>query len=345
MNPAQTLLITGGTGSFGKTMLRRVLDLPEAQAPAKIIIFSRDEEKQFHQRQEFPDPRVEYFIGDIRDRESCHKALKNVTIVIHAAALKQVPTGEFFPSQMVKTNVLGTENMLEAAEAEGVEKFINLSTDKAVYPINAYGMSKALAEKIVMAAAGRNMAAGNGTIFCAVRYGNVMGSRGSVIPLFLRQIEAGDAVTVTDGSMTRFLLRLEQATDLVLHTIERGTQGRMYIRKTPGCTVDVLIEALEMHFHRSLERNVIGVRPGEKIHETLITADELSRHLEEPDRFGEETVTAIRSYFECRMVPDPVVYDKFAEEIPTPGSDFTSQDTELLDPAQTLALIKEAHLL
>jgi len=345
MHPEQTLLITGGTGSFGKTMLRRVLDLPEPKAPGKVIIFSRDEEKQFHQRQEFPDPRVEYFIGDIRDRESCLKALKNVTIVIHAAALKQVPTGEFFPSQMVKTNVLGTENVLEAAETQGVEKFINLSTDKAVYPINAYGMSKALAEKIVMAAAGRNMAAGNGTIFCVVRYGNVMGSRGSVIPLFLRQIEAGDAVTVTDGSMTRFLLRLEQATDLVLHTIERGIQGRMYIRKTPGCTVDVLIEALEMHFRRSLQRNVIGVRPGEKIHETLITADELSRHLEEPDPFGEGSITAIRSYFECRMVPDPVVYDKFAEEIPTPGSDFTSQDTQLLDPGQTLRLIKEAHIL
>ena len=228
MHPEQALLITGGTGSFGKTMLRRVLDLPEAQAPGKVIIFSRDEEKQFHQRQEFPDPRVEYFIGDIRDRESCTKALKDVAIVIHAAALKQVPTGEFFPSQMVKTNVLGTENILEAAEAQSVQKFINLSTDKAVYPINAYGMSKALAEKIVMAAAGKNMASGDGTVFCAVRYGNVMGSRGSVIPLFLRQLEEGDTVTVTDGSMTRFLLRLEQATDLVLHAIEHGSRA--------GCT-------------------------------------------------------------------------------------------------------------
>ena len=191
MHPEQTLLITGGTGSFGKTMLRRVLDLPEAKAPGKVIIFSRDEEKQFHQRQEFPDSRVEYFIGDIRDRESCMKALKNVDIVIHAAALKQVPTGEFFPSQMVKTNVLGTENMLEAAESQGVQKFINLSTDKAVYPINAYGMSKALAEKIVWLPRERTWLDGNGTVFCAVRYGNVMGSRGSVIPLFLEQLEGG----------------------------------------------------------------------------------------------------------------------------------------------------------
>jgi UDP-glucose 4-epimerase len=345
MHPEQTLLITGGTGSFGKTMLRRILDLPEAQAPGKVIIFSRDEEKQFHQRQEFPDPRVEYFIGDIRDRESCIKALKNVAIVIHAAALKQVPTGEFFPSQMVKTNVLGTENMLEAAESQGVEKFINLSTDKAVYPINAYGMSKALAEKIVMASAGKNMASGNGTVFCAVRYGNVMGSRGSVIPLFLKQLENGNTVTVTDGSMTRFLLRLEQATDLVLHTIEKGIQGRMYIRRTPGCTVDVLIEALEIHFGRSIEKTIIGVRPGEKIHETLITADELSRHLEEPDTFSDKTITAVRSYFECQMVPDPVVYDKFAEEIPTPQSDFTSKDTRLLNPEETLQLVKEAGIL
>jgi UDP-glucose 4-epimerase len=147
MHPEQRLLVTGGTGSFGKTMLRRILDLPDTEAPGKVIIFSRDEEKQFHQRQEFPDPRIEYFIGDVRDRESCVKALKNVDIVIHAAALKQVPTGEFFPSQMVKTNVLGTENMLEAAEAQGVQKFINLSTDKAVYPINAYGMSKALGQR------------------------------------------------------------------------------------------------------------------------------------------------------------------------------------------------------
>ena len=239
----------------------------------------------------------------------------------------------------------GTENMLEASQERGVERFINLGTDKAVYPINAYGISKALAEKIVMAAAGKNMTSGDGTIFCAVRYGNVMGSRGSVIPLFLRQIEEGGAVTVTDGSMTRFLLRLEQATDLVLHAIERGAQGRMYIKKTPGCTVDVLIEALEMHFGRALERTVIGVRPGEKIHETLITADELSRHLEEPDTFGEGSITAIRSYFECKMVPDPVVYDKFAEEIPTPGSDFTSKDTQLLDAAETLQLVKQANIL
>jgi UDP-glucose 4-epimerase len=345
MHPEQALLVTGGTGSFGKTMLRRVLDLPEAEAPGKVIIFSRDEEKQFHQRQEFPDTRVEYFIGDVRDRESCVKALKNVDIVIHAAALKQVPTGEFFPSQMVKTNVLGTENMLEAAEAQGVQKFINLSTDKAVYPINAYGMSKALAEKIVAAAAGKNMASGSGTVFCTVRYGNVMGSRGSVIPLFLDQLKEGDTVTLTDGSMTRFLLKLEQATDLVRHAIEHGTQGRMYIRKTPGCTVDVLIEALELHFNRSIEKTIIGVRPGEKIHETLITADELSRNLEEEDAFGTETITAIRSYFECKMVPDPVVYDKFDEQMPAPESDFTSNDTQLLDPAETLQLIKEAGIL
>jgi UDP-glucose 4-epimerase len=345
MHPEQRLLVTGGTGSFGKTMLRRILDLPDTEAPGKVIIFSRDEEKQFHQRQEFPDPRIEYFIGDVRDRESCVKALKNVDIVIHAAALKQVPTGEFFPSQMVKTNVLGTENMLEAAEAQGVQKFINLSTDKAVYPINAYGMSKALAEKIVSAAAGKNMADGSGTVFCTVRYGNVMGSRGSVIPLFLEQLREGDTVTVTDGSMTRFLLKLEEATDLVRHAIEHGSQGRMYIRKTPGCTVDVLIEALELHFHRSIKRTIIGVRPGEKIHETLITADELSRELEEPEALGSKAITAIRSYFECKMVPDAVVYDKFDEKMPTPGGDFTSNDTELLDAAATLQLIKEAGIL
>ena len=345
MHSEQTLLITGGTGSFGKTMLRRVLELTPMEAPGKIIIFSRDEEKQFFQRREFPDPRIEYVIGDIRNRDTCKKVLKKVDVVIHAAALKQVPTGEYFPSEMIKTNVLGTENMVEAAEMRDVKTFINLSTDKAVYPINAYGMTKALAEKVVMATSGKNMANENGTVLCTVRYGNVMGSRGSVIPLFLKQINEGDRITVTNGSMTRFLLKLEQATDLVLHAIEHCTQGRLYVKKTPACTVDVLIEALEIHFDHKIEKTIIGVRPGEKMHETLITADELSRAIEEPDEFDGNTVTTIRSYFECRMVPDPVVYDKFAEKIPTPQRDFTSKDAEQLDARQTLELMKETGIL
>ncbi len=349
MNPSEVLLITGGTGSFGRQFLSSLLALPDEKAPGKVLIFSRDEEKQFHQRHDFPDPRVEYLIGDIRDRERCRQALADVDIVVHAAALKQVPTGEYFPTEMIRTNVMGTENLVLAARANGVKKFVFLSTDKAVYPINAYGMSKAVAEKIILAAAGHNLSNGNGsrngTTFTTVRYGNVMGSRGSVIPLFLKQISQGDGITVTHADMTRFLLKLSQATSLVLYALGHGAQGRLHVRRSPACTLDNLIKAMEVHFGRDLRRNVIGVRPGEKMHETLLTADELARAVETSGRDDGGDIIAIRSYFECKMTPDPVVYDKFLEELPQPKSDFTSEDTRLLNPQETLDLLKEASLL
>ena len=330
-------------------MLSSLLALPDEKAPGKVLIFSRDEEKQFHQRHDFPDPRVEYLIGDIRDRERCLQALADVDIVVHAAALKQVPTGEYFPTEMIRTNVIGTENLVLAARANRVRKFVFLSTDKAVYPINAYGMSKAVAEKIIMATAGHNMSNGNGsrngTTFTTVRYGNVMGSRGSVIPLFLKQISQGEGITVTHGNMTRFLLKLSQATSLVLYAIEHGVQGRLHVRRSPACTLDNLIKAMEIHFDHDLRRNLIGVRPGEKMHETLLTADELTRSIEVNEQSDGDEIIAIRSYFECKMAPDPVVYDKFLEDLPQPKEDFTSKDTRLLNPQETLGLLQEASLL
>jgi UDP-glucose 4-epimerase len=345
VNPSETLVITGGTGSFGKQYLSSLLGAPRQEAPGKILILSRDEEKQFYQRHDFPDPRVEYIIGDIRDRQRCLETLTEVDIAVHAAALKQIPTGEYFPSEIIRTNVLGTENLVHAAETNGVKNFVFLSTDKAVYPINAYGMSKALGEKIILAASGRNMLRGNGTIYTAVRYGNVMGSRGSVIPLFLKQISENNEITVTDDRMTRFLLKLEEATSLVDYAIEHGVQGRLYARKSPACTLGTLIKALEIHFGRKVKRTLIGVRPGEKMHETLLTADELARSSEVRDQAYGGEIVAVRSYFECKMVRVPVVHEKFLEKLPGPQSDFTSRDTRMLDPQETLDLLKEAALL
>ena len=345
MNPNDVMLITGGTGSFGKQFLRMLIGLPRERAPGRILIMSRDEEKQFYQRHDFPDARIEYLVGNIRDAQRCMQAMDGVDIVVHAAALKQVPTGEYFPSEMIRTNVQGMENLISAAEAKGIRKFVFLSTDKAVYPINAYGMSKALAEKILQAAAGRNLAKGNGPLYMAVRYGNVMGSRGSVIPLFLKQISQGDTITVTDASMTRFLLRLSQSTSLVLYTLEHGQQGRLHVRKCPACTLDNLIKALETHFGRKLKRNIIGIRPGEKIHETLLSADELARSIEVTDEFGGGDIVAVRSYFECKMVTDPVVHDRYLDDVPVIESDLTSQDTTMLSAEQVLNLLKKDGLL
>jgi UDP-N-acetylglucosamine 4,6-dehydratase len=345
MNPGQTLLITGGTGSFGKTMLRHILDLPREGTPGKIVILSRDEDKQYAQRHDFPDERIHYVIGDIRDRETCIDVMKQVDIVIHAAALKQVPTGEYFPLEMARTNILGTANLVDAALDSAVSKFIILSTDKAVYPINAYGMSKALAEKILIAAAGQSFINGSRTKFCVVRYGNVIGSRGSVIPLFLKQIQDKGEVTITDGKMTRFLLKLDRAINLVAHVIEKGEQGRVYVKKAPACTVEVLAQALELHYGRRIERRQVGIRPGEKIHETLITADENGRSEDEADTFDNEPITAIRSYFECKMTADADLMARYKEPLSVASVDYTSRDAKQLNPEETLALLRDAGLL
>ncbi|MAF59734.1 MAG: polysaccharide biosynthesis protein [Candidatus Pacebacteria bacterium] len=263
------LLITGGTGSFGNAVLRRFF---KDKSISDITIFSRDELKQHEMRHQFSDPRVRFIVGDVRDRDAVKAAAKGVDYIFHAAALKHVPTGEYFPMELVRTNVLGTDNVLTAAEESGVKKVVVLSTDKAAYPINAMGMTKALAEKLI---ASRARDAKN-TTFCAVRYGNVMASRGSVIPLFVDQIKKGKSVTVTDPNMTRFLISLDDSLDLVELAIKKGKPGNLFIKKAPAATMSDLAQALVNIFGAKNKVKVIGTRAGEKIHETLATAFELA---------------------------------------------------------------------
>ena len=265
------ILITGGTGSFGSTFARRLL---RDFKPARVIIFSRDEKKQHDMRLALSNPLFDFQIGDVRDSDRVRQVMKGVNLVFHAAALKQVPSCEFFPIEAVRTNILGTNNVLQAAIAEGAERFVGLSTDKAVYPINAMGMSKALMEKTIVAA---SRLASNGTTICCVRYGNVMYSRGSVIPLFVDQIRAGKPLTVTHPCMTRFLLPLPVAIDLVLHALTHGDPGDIFVRKSPASTMADLATATKDIFGYNGEIREIGIRHGEKLYETLVTLEELTR--------------------------------------------------------------------
>lgn len=274
----KTILITGGTGSFGSTVLQRLLAL----GAKKVVIFSRDEKKQFDMRNAYQDTRLEFHIGDVRDASSIRRAMQDINLVFHAAALKQVPTGEFFPLELVKTNILGSANTMQAAIDAGVERVVILSTDKAVYPINTMGLSKALMEKIMVAHA---RAARGRTVFCGVRYGNVMYSRGSVIPLFVDQIKQAKPLTVTHKDMTRFMLPLSQSVDLVLYALLYGNQGDLFVRKASACTIEVLAEALREVFHYSGDVQSIGIRGGEKIYETLVSAEELARAEDHGDYF------------------------------------------------------------
>jgi UDP-N-acetylglucosamine 4,6-dehydratase/5-epimerase len=267
----KTLLITGGTGSFGNAVLRRFVDSDLRE----IRIFSRDEKKQDDMRQEFRNPKIKFYIGDVRDFNSINTAMRGVDLVFNAAALKQVPSCEFYPLEATQTNVLGTENMLNAAIANGVKHVIVLSTDKAVYPINAMGMSKALMEKVAVAKA-RSVSNGDTTI-CVTRYGNVMGSRGSVIPLFVGQIKRGQPITVTDPGMTRFMMSLESAVDLVLFAFRNGKGGDTFVQKAPAATIGQLARMLKQLFHAQTEVKVIGTRHGEKKHEALLTREEMLR--------------------------------------------------------------------
>ena len=267
----KVLLITGGTGSFGHTVLKRFLDT----AVNEIRIFSRDEKKQEDMRIALGNDKVKFYIGDVREFDSVSQAMIGVDYVFHAAALKQVPSCEFYPMEAVRTNVLGTENVLNAAIACGVKRLVLLSTDKAVYPINAMGISKAMAEKL-MVAKSRAIAAG-GTVVCATRYGNVMASRGSVIPLFVQQLKAGEALTVTDPGMTRFLMSLEESVDLVLHAFEHGQQGDIFVQKAPASTVGDLAQALKVLLGRENPVRVIGTRHGEKLYETLVCREEMAK--------------------------------------------------------------------
>ncbi len=266
------LLITGGTGSFGNAVLRRFLDT----GISEIRIFSRDEKKQDEQRSAYRSSKIKFYIGDVRDLTSVMNASRGVDYIFHAAALKQVPSCEFHPMEAVKTNVLGTENVIEAAIASGVRRVLCLSTDKAVYPINAMGMSKAMMEK-VMIAKSRNLDPGR-TILCGTRYGNVMASRGSVIPLFIEQVRRGTRLTITAPAMTRFMMTLEDALDLVLHAFVHGTNGDIFVQKAPSVRLDVLARAvLAVLDKRDHGIDVIGTRHGEKLYETLLSREEMAR--------------------------------------------------------------------
>jgi len=264
-----TLLITGGTGSFGKAVLRRYLK-SDIQ---KIRILSRDEEKQDLLRRQINDERVQFYIGDVRNRASLDLAMSGVDYVFHAAALKQVPSCEFFPMEAVNTNVIGASNVLESSTRHGVRKAVFLSTDKAVYPVNAMGMSKALMEKLVVAKARAHVAVN--TMCCLTRYGNVMGSRGSVLPLFIEQILNGDPLTITNPTMTRFLMSLEDAIDLVEFAFERALTGDIIVQKAPAATIETLAKALSEIFNVPYRANIIGVRHGEKHYETLVSKEEM----------------------------------------------------------------------
>jgi UDP-glucose 4-epimerase len=267
----KTLLITGGTGSFGNAALNRFLDTDIAE----IRIFSRDEKKQDDMRKLYNNPKLKFYIGDVRDRQSLDNAMPGVDYIFHAGALKQVPSCEFFPVEAVKTNILGAENVLASAFQHGVKKVVILSTDKAVYPVNAMGMSKAMMEK-VMVARSRNIPEG-GTVMCGTRYGNVMASRGSVIPLFVQQIKESKPLTITDPSMTRFMMTLKDSVELVVFAFEHANQGDMFVQKAPACTIETLAHALLELYNASNEIKIIGTRHGEKLYESLVSREEMVR--------------------------------------------------------------------
>jgi UDP-glucose 4-epimerase len=265
------IMITGGTGSFGNAVLRRFLDTDIKE----IRIFSRDEKKQDEMRNSLRNPKVKFYLGNVRDYDSILQAMRGVDMTFHAAALKQVPSCEFFPMEAIRTNAIGADNVMKAALACHVKNMIVLSTDKAVYPINAMGMSKALMEKLMIAKA---RAHGNsGTIFCGTRYGNVMGSRGSVIPLFISQILAGEPLTITDPNMTRFMMSIDDAVDLVVYAFEHGNPGDVFVQKAPAATIEMLARALKKLFKADNEIRIIGTRHGEKFYETLLTREEMAR--------------------------------------------------------------------
>jgi UDP-glucose 4-epimerase len=267
----KTLLITGGTGSFGNTVLRKFIhsDFKE------IRIFSRDEKKQDDMRKEFNDPKIKFYIGDVRNVDSIDEAVRGVDYIFHAAALKQVPSCEFFPLEAVKTNVMGAANLLDAAIKYEVKNVIVLSTDKAVYPINAMGLSKAMMEKVMLAKS-RSVTDGK-TILCGTRYGNVMASRGSVIPLFIEQIKAGKPLTITDPGMTRFMMSLDDAVELVLFAFQHARPGDLFVQKSPATTIQTLAQALKEIYNSNVETKIIGTRHGEKLYETLVNREEMAK--------------------------------------------------------------------
>ena len=291
----KTVVVTGGTGSFGSKMVRHLLN----QNVKEVRVFSRDELKQDNLRRELSDPRVSFILGDTRDPESMRHLFRGADHVFHAAALKQVPSGEFFPMELVKTNIQGSSNVIRAAEEDGVESLVVLSTDKAVYPINAMGMSKALMEKVAIAEA-RRIGSG-GMKVCVTRYGNVMMSRGSVIPAFLKSARENYSVQITDPGMTRFMMSLEDSVHLVEHALLNGEQGGLYVRKSPGATLETLHQGISLILDKEIKANLIGVRHGEKMHETLVSSEEMSRAKDLGDYFGipmDDRDLDYKTYFE-----------------------------------------------
>jgi UDP-N-acetylglucosamine 4,6-dehydratase len=322
----RTLLITGGTGSFGNAVLRRFLksDIGE------IRIFSRDEKKQEDMRIALAHPKLRFYIGDVREPGSVRSAMRGVDFVFHAAALKQVPSCEFYPMEAVRTNILGTENVLNAALAERVKRVVVLSTDKAVYPINAMGMSKAMMEKVAVAKS-REPSDG-GTVICATRYGNVMASRGSVIPLFVSQLKRGTPITLTDPNMTRFMMSLDDSVDLVLYAFEHGQQGDIFVQKSPATTIATLADSLKAIFGRTdCETRIIGTRHGEKLYEVLVSREEMAR------------AQSLPRYFRIPADVRDLNYSKYftsGEPAVSSLEDYTSHSTERLDLEGTISLLR-----
>ena len=313
----KVLLITGGTGSFGNAVLRRFLDSDIRE----VRIFSRDEKKQDDMRHRLQNPKVKFYIGDVRDRQSVDNMMSGVDYIFHAAALKQVPSCEFFPIQAVRTNILGANNVIESAVAHGVKNMVVLSTDKAAYPINAMGISKAMMEKVATAKA-RTLGKEAKTTICCTRYGNVMASRGSVIPLWVEQIKAGQEITITDPNMTRFMMTLDDAVDLVIYAWQHGDNGDLFVQKAPAATLVTLAQALKELYNSDTEIKVIGTRHGEKLFETLVTREEMAKSID------------MQRYFRIPCDARDLNYDKYfinGEEKASSAEDYNSHNTSRLD--------------
>jgi len=324
MFEGKTLLVTGGTGSFGNEILRHFLRTPVRE----IRVFSRDEKKQEDMRIAINDSKVKFYIGDVRQYDSVYEAMHGVDYVFHAAALKQVPSCEFYPMEAIRTNVLGADNVMNAAIARGVQRMVFLSTDKAVYPINAMGLSKAMMEKVMIAKS--RMRAEGETVLCATRYGNVMASRGSVIPLFISQIKAGKPVTITDPSMTRFLMSLKDSVQVVLHAYEHAQQGDIFVQKAPAATLDVLARALIHIFGGKGDIRIIGTRHGEKLFESLVSREEMAKASDD------------EQYYRIPADNRDLNYAKYFVEGETTVStmeDYTSHNTHRLSEDETIALL------
>ena len=318
------VLVTGGTGSFGSTFVKKIIK----SSVKEIRIFSRDEKKQEELRNELNDTKVKFFIGDTRNIESINESCKNVNYIFHAAALKQVPSCEFYPLEAIQTNIMGTTNTINAAINNKVQRLILLSTDKAVYPINAMGMSKALAEKVLIAKS--KMLKNNETILCATRYGNVMASRGSVIPLFIDQIKSKNELTITNPNMTRFMMSLEDSVNLVIHALKFGKQGEIFVQKSPAATIIDLAQSLKKIFKAKNKIRVIGIRHGEKEHETLLSSEEISRSIEN------------KKYFRVQADNRDLNYSKFfvkGNNKIHKTKDYNSENTKRLNQIQIIKLL------